>query len=90
MTSYYSTRDLGITRDTFALPIQRRVAIPCSLAAAEAAAEAAARLSTREIGLIRSLIEDNRTILWLDSDQTVKTWDMEDGISNKGGVILVL
>lgn len=86
MTSYYSTRDLGITRDTFALPIQRRVAIPCSLAAAEAAA----RLSTREIGLIRSLIEDNRTILWLDSDQTVKTWDMEDGISNKGGVILVL
>ncbi len=86
MTSYYSTRDLGITRDTFALPTQRRVAIPCSLAAAEAAA----RLSTREIGLIRSLIEDNRTILWLDSDQTVKTWDMEDGISNKGGVILVL
>jgi hypothetical protein len=87
MTNYFSTRDLGVTRDVFALPYSRKTVVPFSVSHAQAPA---ASLSPQEIGLIRSLIEDQRTILWLDHDHQVKTWDMDDGIKNQEGIILVL
>ncbi len=86
MMNYFSTRDLGVTRDAFALPYYRKAIVPFSASHSDDVAS----LSFQEIGLIRSLIEDNRTILWLDTDHRVKTWDMDDGIKNNKGVILVL
>ncbi len=88
MTNYYSTRSLGVTRDVFALPYNHKKHAFQTLPVESF--DVPVNLSLREINLIRSLIEDNRTILWLDDQNQIKIWDVEQGLRSKSGVILVL
>ncbi len=87
MTNMISTRDLGVAQDVFALPHAMQVVRPFSLACKTPARSS---LSSYEIGLIRSLIEDNQTVLWLNDESKVQVWDMKTGTENESGIIVVL
>ncbi len=91
MTVHFSTRKISNTMG--GVPIRERHQFTYKRMKAddaEATQQVQITLTSQEINLVKALIEENETILWVTGDCQITKWDVAKGIRNEDGVICVL